>query len=166
MKLTYDIIGREEVAASFAERKSLVIGNVFRTVKALTYELERHVKQDKLQGQVLHHRSGRLANSVHSEFYQESQTTLYGAVGTNVEYAAIHEFGGTIPAHVVMAKTAQALAFIPKGSDEIIFRRKVMIPDVQMPERSFLRSALTDMRGKIHDDIEAAARGGARGQSA
>lgn len=54
-------------------------------------------------------------------------------IGTNVEYAAIHQFGGTIGPHVIEARRGKAL-FIPG----IGFRRRVNHPGSIMPARPYL----------------------------
>lgn len=54
-------------------------------------------------------------------------------IGTNVEYAAIHQFGGTIGPHVIEARRGKAL-FIPG----IGFRRRVNHPGSDMPARPYL----------------------------
>ncbi len=57
-------------------------------------------------------------------------------VGTNVPYAAIHDLGGTIKAHAIMPKNKKALKFM--GRDGEVIRKKVMIPEIHMPQRQFL----------------------------
>lgn len=57
-------------------------------------------------------------------------------VGTNVPYAAIHHIGGIIPAHVVKAKRAKALAIPTPGG--VVFRRSATIPDIDMPARPYM----------------------------
>lgn len=65
--------------------------------------------------------SGRLRNSI------TSRVSAIGVeVGTNVKYAAIHQFGGEIK-----PKTAAALVF--EVGDRLVFARKV-----QMPARPYL----------------------------
>ncbi len=60
--------------------------------------------------------TARLKNSIN---HQEDEQNVY--VGTNVIYAAIHQYGGEIT-----PKNAKSLAF-PDGG-RIVFRRKVKIP--------------------------------------
>jgi phage gpG-like protein len=123
---------------------------LLRVMQRLAIELQTHVKEDKLSGQVLHNKTGTLRRSINQRVDEEGDTFV-ARVGTNVKYAGIHEFGGTIPSHVVQAKNAQALRFAIGG--DFIFRKSVVIPDVQMPERSFLRSALADITPQIKAEI-------------
>jgi phage gpG-like protein len=75
-------------------------------------------------------------------------------VGTNLVYAAIHEYGGTTRAHVIEARKAKALAFQMGG--QTVFFKRVNHPGSHMPERSFLRSALEENAGSIRDALERA----------
>ncbi len=64
-------------------------------------------------------------------------------VGTNVPYAAIHQFGGKIPARTVKPKKAKALK-IPTDKG-FIFRKKATLPAVEIPARPFLKLTDEDM---------------------
>lgn len=119
-----------------------------RKFVSLTIMVQRYVKESKLSGQVLKTRTGTLRRSINQRVV-DLPAAIVGIVGTNVKYAGIHEFGGTVKGHLVEAKRARTLAFMPKGGSQMIFRRKVSIPDVQMPMRSYLRSGLRDMEPAI-----------------
>lgn len=71
--------------------------------------------------------TGRLKNSIVAEHTNNS-----AKVGTNVEYAAIHQYGGKTKPHVIMPKTAKALKF--NG----VFAKKVNHPGSNIPARPFL----------------------------
>ena len=115
---------------------------VHQTVMRLALKMTSLVKR-KLSGEVLKVRTGRLRRSIHPEW--EFRRGWSGAtVGTNVEYAAIHEFGGDI-----VPKRAPALLFKVDG-------RWVRTQRVRMPERSFLRSALREMEPEIEGQLRAA----------
>jgi phage gpG-like protein len=75
--------------------------------------------------------SGRLAASIVPSHGATSAT-----VGTNVVYAAIHQFGGTTKPHVIEPRFKKALAF---GG---IFAKRVNHPGSRIPARPFLM--LTD----------------------
>lgn len=130
-------------------------------VNELTLRLQHHIVADKLQGQVLHHRSGALGRSIQTKTYG-SGNSFTGEVYSagDVKYAGIHEFGGVIPAHDIFPKDAEALHFMMGGME--IFAKVVHMPDVTMPERSFMRSSLGDMAETIVAEIKAAAMRGAR----
>lgn len=79
-------------------------------------------------------RSGRLAGSI-----TPSSDGTSATVGTNVVYAAIHQFGGETKAHVIEPRFKNALAF---GG---IFAKRVNHPGSKIPARPFLM--LTDGDG-------------------
>lgn len=73
-------------------------------------------------------------------------------IGTNVKYGAIHQLGGTIPAHTVRPKRAKTLAFMVGG--RMVFASKVEIPAMTLPARPFLAVQEGDweVMGKIAGD--------------
>jgi phage gpG-like protein len=150
--ITFKVTGQEAVVARLRSFTPEVTSRLLPTIHGILVDLQRHVVADKLHGgNPLHSRSGRLAGNINISPIQTSEMSIKGSVGTNVVYAAIHEYGGTIPAHDVFPKNKQALAFNWKGKD-VIFK-SVHIPTIQMPQRSFLRSALADYREIIINRI-------------
>lgn len=147
------IIGSAEVQAKLAQAGQTVHAAVYKAVQEMGFRLLAHVKQDKLSDQVLHVRTGRLRRSINMQM-SDTAAGIFASVGTNVVYARIHEFGGTTSPHDIVARNAQALHFIMDGRD--VFVKKVHHPGSKMPERSFLRSSLADMRGEILERIQAA----------
>lgn len=114
-----------------------------RTVERETIALQAHVVGQKLSGQVLHVRSGTLRRSI-TYTVRDDADGIVGTVGTNLEYAAIHEYGGTIHVPEIRPRQAKALRFYVGGV--AVFARRARAHDVHMPQRSFLRSALADRR--------------------
>jgi len=159
MALKFAIVGSKEAAEAMRDRAPRIVASVNRALLALGYKLQAHIQQDKLHGQVLKQRTGRLAGSIHVTPHL-GDTQSYVQVGTNVEYARIHEYGGTTKAHIITARNKKALAFISGGADVIV--RSVRHPGSKMPERSFLRSALRDMTPEIKQRLAAAVREGTR----
>jgi phage gpG-like protein len=108
--------------------------------------LQTKVKQDKLSGQVLNVRTGRLRRSITQRVEEESGSVV-GYVGTKVKYARAHEFGFTgnvtVREHLRKAKS---------GKESLV---KAHSRNVHLPERSFLRSALKDLQPAIRQDIRA-----------
>jgi len=107
-----------------------------------------------LSGAVLQQRSGRLAGSVAVDV-ERVGLGAHLSVSSDAPYAAIHEYGGTIPAHAILPQSARALAFPWRGQQR--FFKRVQLPAVTMPERSFMRSALAETEPEIHAAIAAAA---------
>jgi phage gpG-like protein len=114
----------------------------------LALQLRGYIRDDKLSGQVLAIRSGDLKASIEQTVVADATSVTAEVFSSgDVKYAAIHEFGGTIAAHDIVPDKADALAFMYGGKQ--IFAKIVHIPDVNMPERSFMRSALADMADDI-----------------
>ena len=105
--------------------------------------------------------SGRLGHSIQQKV-DSSPTSVTGTVYSagDVKYAAIHEFGGKTAAHEIVAKNGQALAFMMGGKQ--VFFKKVNHPGSTMPERSFLRSSLGEMKDEIIGGIREAVAEGTR----
>lgn len=109
--------------------------------------VQRDSKEDKLSGQVLKVRTGRLRRSINTKI-TDTETRVVGTVGTNVEYAHIHEYGFD---GIVSVREHLRAA---KGGAESTVRAHQR--HVHMPERSFLRSALNDMAEPIKREFEQA----------
>ena len=67
-----------------------------RALDASSRRLDRIMQKDQLRPPGLHRRSGRLATSFTREVVGHNMATLLMRYGTNVSYAAIHEFGGIV----------------------------------------------------------------------
>jgi phage gpG-like protein len=107
--------------------------------------------QQKLSGTVLNMRSGALARSIVATASDTSTTVSVRIATTDVKYAAIHEFGGTIPPHQIVPDKAKALAFAIGAKQ--VFAARVNLPAVTMPERSYMRSSLAEMADEITDEL-------------
>lgn len=96
--------------------------------------------------------SSRLRDSI---IYRAGSTTLEW--GTNVIYAAIHQFGGKTSPSIIKAKRAKAL-YIPGIGP----RKSVKHPGSVIPARPFVGISATDeteLLHRIHDYYQAAVRG-------
>lgn len=115
-------------------------------IQRLTYKLLAMVKAEKLSGQVLNVKTGKLRRSINAKFENSGNT---GVVGTNVIYGRVHEKGGAleIPQHMRMMK--QAFGKPAKVPREISISGHV----ANFPERSFLRSALRDLEPSIQSEV-------------
>lgn len=119
--------------------------------------------KEKLSGPVLKTRTGRLRRSINTQFV-ESPTRLAVQVGTNVEYAAVHEYGfdgqQTVKAHLRTMSQAFGRQIAARKVAVRAFQRHV-----HLPERSFLRSSLAELapqiRAELAHDVQAALEGGA-----
>lgn len=127
----------------------MVDSAVERAVLKLAIKMTGLVKT-KLSGEVLRVRTGRLRRSIHYEL-TKGANSVEATIGTNVVYGKTHELGLTIPAHIIEAKRAKALAFQMGG--KMMFRKRVNIPAVKMPQRSFLESSLRQMAPEIRETL-------------
>jgi phage gpG-like protein len=158
--LNIKILGDDALIARLRSMPDNVRKKLLAKVTALAFELERKIKGDKLSGQVLNVRSGKLRASIHSSASQTETSTIGKAASSgDVKYAAVHEFGGTIQVPEIVAK-GKALAFMQNG--KMAFYKKVAAHTVKMPERSYMRSSLADMKDRIIAEMTEAVREGAR----
>ena len=87
--------------------------------------------------------TGRLRGSLYANKPAVVGGTIESTIGTNTEYAAIHEFGGTIPAHdIVPKKPGGVLRFIIDG--RVVFAKKVHIGERVMPARAPIQNGIRD----------------------
>jgi phage gpG-like protein len=148
--ITTELIGDRELAARLDAMPGRVHDGLARAVTRLGLELQKKVQAEKLTGQALKVRTGSLRSSINTEI-SESADAVSASVGTNIRYAAVHEYGVDHP-WLVAAKRGKALRFEIAG--RTIFRRSVTHPP--LPERSFLRSALREMRPAIEAGLRQA----------
>ena len=147
MLLNISVSGDKELTARLAGLPAKMHEALLRKVTGLSLMLEAKVK-GKLSDDVLNVKTGALRRSIFSAVEDEA-SAVYGKVGSSgdVKYAAIQEFGGKTAAHDIIPTKAQALAFMMEGKQ--IYAKIVHHPGSQIPERSYLRSSLEDMRADI-----------------
>ena len=145
------LVGDDKLKAWMATRYPEMEKGVQTSMARLVISLARKIKEEKLSGQVLKNQTGRLRRSITPNI-RGMGTQIVGEVGTNVEYAAIHEYGGKTPPHEILPKRGRALAFMMGGKQVIV--RKVNHPGSKMPERSFMRTALKEMEPEIRASFE------------
>ena len=145
---------RDSAATALSAMPERVRAALSDRANALAAELEAKIQQ-KLTGGVLNARTGALARSIVATFEDAAgNVSVSIATSGDVKYAAIHEFGGTIPPHEIVPDKAKALAFAVGGKR--VFAARVNLPAVTMPERSYLRSSLAEMADEIVEELTAA----------
>ena len=150
------VSGGESVTRRFDAMPGKLRAQLKVAITRLTIKLQRYVKAEKLSGQVLNVRTGTLRRSV-DQVVEEAGDKIVGRVSTNVSYGKKHEYGfsgtETIEAHLREIKKAWGRSITP---------RQVMVREhtrtINLPERSFLRSALKDFAesGQITTELDAA----------
>lgn len=129
--------------------------------------------KEKLSDQVLHVRTGRLRRSINVR-QMEDAAEVKATIGTNVSYAAVHEFGFTgtvnVKGHLRHATITAKVRGIAKFDAKTMTLKKGRLKTVKLrgaesqvmahtrkvnvPERSFLRSALNQMRPEIKIEFQ------------
>lgn len=119
-----------------------LLADIKAEIRRVSIDVLALVKDQKLSGQVLKVQTGRLRRSINQRV-KESETGIEALVGTNVSYGRVHEFGftGTVNVKEHMRKGKQA------------YTVRAHTRNVNLPERSFLRSSLNDMRQDIDQRI-------------
>lgn len=136
--------GGRETAKKLRGEAKQVREAVRKTMGRLVLELLVKVKRDKLSGQALNVRTGRLRRSI-TQRIEVHGTTIEGVVGTNVEYAKFHEYGQSIKADLKKQR---------EGFKAGLTASKPSLTADDLPPRSFLRSALREMKQHNNEEIE------------
>jgi phage gpG-like protein len=121
-------------------------------VDALAQNLFSQVVGVNLSGGVLNMRSGALRDSIQVALSRQDDR-IEAEIFSNGDapYAAIQEFGGKTAAHEILPDKATVIAFVANGKQ--LFARRVQHPGSQIPERSYLRSALDEQGENILQDL-------------
>jgi phage gpG-like protein len=110
----------------------------------------------KLSDDVLRVRTGRLRRSI-TQAVTDDAGSIHGVVGTNVEYARIHELGFSgsqnIRAHLRTIKTAFGKSI--KGG-AVTFQVSAHSRQVDIPARSFLASSLAELEPEFNEAVSLA----------
>lgn len=129
---------------------------VARAIAKLGADLRNSIQQNKLSGQVLHARSGALKQSI-SVRVDRSATTVSATVFSDLDYAAAQEYGfsGTVDVRASLRQIKEAFGH-PIAAQTIGIAAHSRRMD--LPERSFLRSALDDLTPDISAGVADALR--------
>lgn len=148
------IVGTDRVIAQLNAVGPRVRDSVRIAIRQLAVQLKGNVKRDKLSGQVLKRRTGNLSRSI-DDAVVETPEGAVGIVSTNVKYGRAHEYGFqgavTVKAHLRTIKMAWGKQITPTSVNVNSFTR-----NMNLPMRSFLRTALSDFQGTIQMKLTAA----------
>jgi len=151
--ITAKITKGEDLGKKFRDTIPNIQGGVQKEIMRLALKMTGKV-MGKLSGDVLRVRTGRLRRSIHPE-WDFRQGYSGATVGTNVEYAAIHEYGFSGSVQVKSFQREMTKAFgKPISPTQVTVRAHTR--NVNMPERSFLRSTLREMNSEITDSLQVA----------
>jgi len=135
-----------EVFKSGLRKYSEIINDEFqkalqKSVLVVEREAKKNIKSISLID------TGRLMNSITGQVKKNK-----GVVGSNVEYAAIHEYGGRTKPHVIRPKNKKGL-FWPGVAHPV---KTVYHPGSKIKEKRYLRGALEKSRTRIQEYMDKA----------
>lgn len=146
------VFGKDEFIARFASLRAELLTSLTEEMLKQMTKLADYVRANKLSGDPLHRRSGRLSRSVSGQA-SSTGTVIVGTIGSKgVPYAAVHENGGTfqIPSFVREQTVAFGRPMIPK-------QVTVKAHDVTYPKRAFLKPSLQLKAVEIREALRARA---------
>ncbi len=146
--ITVQLVGDRKVVAQLRAIPNAVTVQLLEKIWSIGIMLQTYIRSQKLSGQVLNVKTGNLRRSINIKV-EQSPKQVVGKVFSSgdVKYAGIHEFGGRTGAHEILPRKAEALAFMMGG--KMMFAKKVNHPGSVMPERSYMRSSLTENAAAI-----------------
>jgi phage gpG-like protein len=148
------VVGADELVKKLSAIGPVTQDRMGMFVARMAIKLQSMVVKDRLSGQVLHVRTGTLRRSIYQKV-EKSGTSVVGIVGTNVKYAAAHEYGFdgtvTVKAHMRRLKSKARTELVGRKGEspngEAFVRTHTR--KLKLPERSFLRSALKELTPEI-----------------
>lgn len=167
--IEFEVEGDREVVAKLEGLPAEVRARLVPAMGRITLKLMRESVQNKLSGQVLKRRTGTLARSVtQSPRVYQTEQAVVGTVGVEnivgpkgrapVQYGKTHEFGfkGEVSVKAHLRQIKQAWGKSLKAPIEVTVHAHTR--SVDLPERSFLRSALASLeqQGVVREELQRA----------
>ena len=159
--LKMEFIGGDVLVALLRAYGDKVQTAVVKSVARSALRLQSEVMENRLSGQVLNVRTGNLRRSIHQRVTNTGSAVI-AEVNTNVRYGAAHEYGfsGTVNVKASLRQVRQAFGRPLKNPRYVQVRAHSR--NVRLPERSFLRTALRDMKPEIEADLRNSVEGALR----
>lgn len=156
--ISADLLGDKAAINRLRSLYNSVNAALTREIAELGIALQSNVQQNKLSGQVLKPRSGALRSSI-GVAVERNGSAVTATVFTDVDYAAVQEYGfsGTVNVRASLRQIKEAFGR-PIGARTIDVGPHSRRMD--LPEHSFLRSALAEMMPDIGGGVEDALREG------
>ena len=151
--ITAYLVGDVQVLERLRALPDAINSGLLRGITQLGIELQRHVQEDKLSGQVLRSRTRSLKSSIDLRVDQSS-AAITASIFTDSRYAGVQEYGfaGTVSVRASLRRIREAFG---RPITEKTISVRAYDRRMDLPERSFLRSALEDMAPAIRDEVEA-----------
>jgi phage gpG-like protein len=154
--ITARLVGDDAVLAWLRAAPDAVASGIARAIAQLGIDLQRRIQEEGLSGQILAVRSGALKSSIDVQIDQ-SGDEVSATVSSDSAYAHAHEYGfaGTVDVRASLRRITEAFGrpISEKAINVRAYHRRM-----DLPERSFMRSALEDMDPAIRDEVETALR--------
>lgn len=147
--ITAYVVGGTEVAARLDRLPEMYRAELAKGIGVLAIKLYKNVVRDKLSGQVLGVKTGRLRRSIKEKVFDEGDSVV-GVVSTKLIYGIGWETGWAD--YTPRASIAKAKSKFKPGGDATTFKNG------KPRKRSFLASALRDLEesGLIRQEIDKA----------
>ncbi len=148
--ISLQITGTDAVVRRLGDMPGKITTAAKSSLDAWAQQLAGYIKSDKLSGDPLNRRSGRLSSSVHPMSSQSADSVSGGAGGgAGVPYAHIHEYGGVInhpggTAFFISKLLGGHAFFVSNASSLAASLPRTQPHSIPMPERSYMRSAFRE----------------------
>lgn len=159
--------GAEQVITQIENVTPNVRQELVREITKQAIRFQSYVVSKKLSGQVLKRRTGTLARSIQWRVL-DTPTKISGFVGSRIResrplpYAAPHEYGFKGAVSVKESLRTMTTAFGREVKNPRQIRIRAHTRNVDVPERSYLRSSLAELRTEIIESISKAATKGVK----
>lgn len=117
VKITFNLSDKL-LAAVFRQGAEVIVARLVKQLNISMIKLQSYIVTNKLSGQVLHHRTGKLAGSINAiPASMEGGLLTAGVEGAGgpAWYGVVHEYGGTRE-YEILPVHKKALAFFPGES--------------------------------------------------
>jgi len=148
MGINLSVYGKQEYVQKFREISQSILPAITHEMQTQMTELADYVRRNKLSGDPLNRRSGRLSRSINGQAFATGNVVT-GVVGSkNVPYAHVHEDGGTfdIPLHTRLISQVFGRPIVPK-------QIWVSQHSATFPQRAFLKPSLKENEDKIKNAL-------------
>jgi phage gpG-like protein len=158
--LTANIVGGDKLVAKLRNAQTSVPLAVLREMKNQMARAADWSRANRLSGDPLNRRSGRLSRSINGDATLDGEV-VRGTLSSNVPYAHVHEDGGTfnIPAYTRRPpRTRTAGGRLRKRTEaQNVASVTVQSHTATYPQRAFLRPSLDANRSRIVNALYLAA---------
>jgi phage gpG-like protein len=153
MSVIIKLTGDTEYAEYIGRLPRLMQEAIGRKMESLATDISERIKE-KLSGEVLQARTGKLRNSIYARIYMGSTnvTMSFGSRG-DVSYAEIHETGGFVSHPGVPNTMNKTMPMSNKMGAINQFSRSTRPHQIPIPRRSYIKSTRDEMLPSINSKL-------------